>query len=210
MTTEPTKAGFIGKPLVEKLKLLGLFALIGLLIYFARPNENTFVLGAALVVIGTLVRVWAGGHLRRDQQLTTSGPYQFTRNPFYLGRLFVLLGFGVLSGVGSDFSKTSNIVLWVILLASLVIFFAFYMPRKEKREGGRLKEMFGEDYETWKSHVPSLFPRLTPYRMNPRPWSKQLFMGGDDQFTGNKELWTSLATLALIGLFYWRMVTPTS
>ena len=210
MTTEPTKAGFIGKPLIEKLKLLGLFALIGLLIYFARPNENTFALGAALVVIGTLVRVWAGGHLRRDQQLTTSGPYQFTRNPFYLGRLFVLLGFGVLSGVGSDFSKSSNVVLWVILLAALVIFFAFYMPRKELREGGRLKQMFGDDYETWKSHVPSLFPRLTPYRMNPRPWSKQLFMGGDDQFTGNKELWTSLATLALIGLFYWRMVTPTS
>jgi protein-S-isoprenylcysteine O-methyltransferase Ste14 len=199
----------MGKPLIEKLKLIGLFALIGLLIFFSHPNPQTFSLGAILVVLGTVVRIWAGGHLRRDQQLTTSGPYQFTRNPFYLGRLLVLLGFGVLSGVGGDFSQPRNVILWIILLVAIVVFFAFYMPRKEKREGGRLKEMFGEDYETWKSHVPSLFPRLTPYRMNPRPWSSQLFMGGDDQFTGNKELWTSIATLALIGLFFWRMVTQT-
>lgn len=202
------KLGFFHKPVIEQLKLLALFALIGALIYFAAPNPQTFGIGAFLVVLGTLVRVWAGGHLTRDQKLTTSGPYAYTRNPFYLGRLMVLLGFAVLSGVGGNIRDTRNIILWAIIVLAIIVFFAFYMPRKEKREGGRLRQMFGEDYETWKANVPSLRPRLTPYRMNPRPWSKQLFMGGDDQYTGNKELWTSIATIALIGLFYWRMISP--
>ncbi len=202
------KLGFFHKPFIEQLKLVALFAMIGALIYFAAPNPQTFGVGAVLVVLGTLVRVWAGGHLTRDQKLTTSGPYAHTRNPFYLGRLLVLLGFAVLSGVGGDLHNTRNIILWAIIVLAIVVFFAFYMPRKEKREGGRLKAMFGEDYETWKKNVPSLFPRPTPYKMNPRPWSKRLFMGGDGEFTGNKELWTSIATIALIGLFYWRMVSP--
>jgi len=202
------KLGFFRKPIIEQLKLVALFAMIGALIFFAAPNPQTFVVGAVLVIVGTLVRVWAGGHLTRDQKLTTSGPYAHTRNPFYLGRLLVLLGFAVLSGVGGNVKDTRNIILWAIIVLAIVVFFAFYMPRKEKREGGRLKSMFGEDYETWKSNVPSLFPRPTPYNMNPRPWSKQLFMGGDGEFTGNKELWTSIATVALIGLFYWRMISP--
>ena len=51
------------------------------------------------------------------------------------------------------------------------------------------------------------FPRLTPYRMNPRPWSRDLFMGGDAQFTGNKELWTTLTIIVLVIAFYLRMET---
>ena len=195
------QTGFLHKPLIEKLKLLGLFVLIGLLIYYSRPTQPGFTIGAVLVAIGTVIRVWAGGHLTRDQQLTTSGPYAYTRNPFYLGRLFLLIGFGIMSGL-------SNVIAWVILIIALVIFFGYYMPRKEKREGGRLRDLFGPDYEQWKANVPSLFPRLTPYRMNPRPWSMQLFLGGDERFSGNKELWTTVAVIVLVGLFYWRMVTP--
>lgn len=192
----------VRKPLIEKLKLLALFALIGALVYFSRPFVPDYWVGFVLVVAGVLVRVAAGGHLTRDQKLTTSGPYQYTRNPFYLGRFLHIVGFAIMAGL------RNNPIAAVILVVALVIFFGYYMPRKEKREGGRLRELFGPDYETWKSNVPSLFPRLTPYRMNNRPWSKELFMGGDDQFTGNKELWTSIATMALTVLFYWRMVSP--
>jgi protein-S-isoprenylcysteine O-methyltransferase Ste14 len=206
---EKTKLGFRHKPLVEKLKLIGLFLAIAALIYLASPTRNEFYIGAVLTVLGTLIRVWAGGHLTRDQKLTTSGPYQFTRNPFYLGRLFVLLGFGAMSGIisGGMSGSVPSIIGAVILIGALIIFFGFYMPRKERREGGRLRDLFGPDYEQWKSNVPSLFPRLTPYRMNPRPWSSKLFMAGDEEFSGNKELWTTIGTLALVALFYWRMVT---
>jgi len=200
--------GVIRKPLVEKLKLAVLFALIGALIYYSQPHSPLFEIGLALVTAGALVRVWAAGHLTRDQQLTTSGPYQYSRNPFYLGRFLLIVGFALMSGIGTDWDKIQNIVLWAILTVALVVFFGFYMPRKEQREGGRLQSFFGPDYETWKANVPSLFPRLTPYRMNPKPWSRDLFMGGDERFTGNKELWTTITIFVLAGLFFWRMQSP--
>jgi protein-S-isoprenylcysteine O-methyltransferase Ste14 len=204
---QDAKLGVVHKPLVEQLKLLGLFALIGALIYYSRPQMPSFGFGLALVVIGTLIRVWAAGHLTRDQKLTTSGPYQYSRNPFYLGRFLLIIGFALMSGLSNNFSDARNVAVWVIFMAALLIFFVYYMPRKEAREGGRLAKLFGPDYEMWKANVPSLFPRLTPYVMHPKPWSRELFMGGDEQHTGNKELWTTLVVIGLIGLFIWRMQT---
>jgi protein-S-isoprenylcysteine O-methyltransferase Ste14 len=191
--------GVRGKPVQEKLKLLGTFALLGVLLWKSQPTPIGLAVGMALVAAGTLIRVWAAGHLTRDQKLTTSGPYQYTRNPLYLGRLLLLIGFAVMSGLRHP------MLIGVFVLA-LVIFFGYYMPRKEQREGGRLRDLFGPDYEEWKANVPSLFPRLTPYRMQPRAWSAQLFMGGDDCYSGNKELWTTLSICVLCGLFLWRMV----
>lgn len=202
------KHGVAHKPLAEKLKLLALFLAIGALVYFSHPVMPNFAIGAILVFIGAAWRVWAAGHLTRDQRLTVSGPYEYSRNPFYFGRFLLIIGFGLISGLGSDLSKIQNVVLWAIFLGALIFFFFGYMPRKEKREGGRLKKFFGPDYEKWSANVPSLFPRFTPYKMNPRPWSKQLFMGGDENYTGNKELWTTIATAVLVVLFYLRMANP--
>lgn len=199
------RAGVLHKPLIEKLKLIALFAVIGALVYLSKPTPATFGIGTVLVVIGTLIRVWAAGHLTRDQQLTTSGPYQHSRNPFYLGRLFLIVGFAVMSGLTTDFSQTRIKVIWAILIFALGIFFFVYMPRKEEREGGRLRDLFGPDYEQWKDSVPQLFPRLTPYVMHPKPWSRELFMGGDANYTGNKELWTTLVIIGLVVLFAMRM-----
>jgi hypothetical protein len=43
--------------------------------------------------------------------------------------------------------------------------------------------------------------------MHPKPWSRELFMGGDAQYTGNKELWTTIVVIGLVLLFFWRMGT---
>lgn len=204
-SSAPVRAGVLHKPFVEKLKLLALFALIAALVYFSKPTTTTFAIGTVLVAIGTLIRVWAAGHLTRDQQLTTSGPYQHSRNPFYLGRLFLIVGFAVMSGLTTDFSQLRIKIIWGILIFALAIFFGLYMPRKEEREGGRLRDLFGPDYEQWKANVPQLFPRPTPYVMHPKPWSRELFMGGDANYTGNKELWTTLTIIGLVVLFAMRM-----
>lgn len=199
--------GFFGKPFIEQLKLVAVFAMIGLMLYVSRPTPIGFIVGAVFVVVGTLIRVWAGGHLTRDQRLTTSGPYQFTRNPFYLGRFLIIIGFAFLAGIAGDLREPRNIIVCCVVIVALIVFFAYYMPRKEEREGGRLKKLFGPDYEVWKKNVPSLFPRLTPYVMNPRPWNKDLYFGNSADFMGNKEVWTTIASLALVALFYLRMVT---
>jgi protein-S-isoprenylcysteine O-methyltransferase Ste14 len=196
--------GFLGKPAREKGKLLALFCLIAILVRLSSPSRRGWGVGAILVAIGATIRVWAAGHLTRDQKLTTSGPYAYSRNPFYLGRLFLLLGFAVMSGLGFDLKQKRNVVVWAIVIGALAFFFLGYMPRKEEREGGRLEEMFGDDYREWKENVPSLFPRATPYVMNPRPWSYDLFRAGDGDHSGNKEGWTTLATAALSFAFYLR------
>jgi protein-S-isoprenylcysteine O-methyltransferase Ste14 len=149
----PTRYGALHKPFVEQLKLLALFALIGALIWFSTPTQPGFAIGLTLVTIGALIRVWAAGHLTRDQQLTTSGPYQYTRNPFYLGRFLLIVGFALMSGLSNNFGDPRNIAVWVIFMVALLVFFCFYMPRKEAREGGRLQKMFGPDYETWKVYL---------------------------------------------------------
>lgn len=202
--TAPPQLGFLHKPLVEKLKLVALFALIGALIYLSRPTPALFGAGALITLGGAAVRVWAAGHLTRDQRLAVSGPYAHTRNPFYLGRLLVLLGLAPMSGLQNAFVQA-------ILIGALGFFFVAYLPRKEKREGGRLELLFGEQFQAYRRNVPSLFPRLTPY-LDPfttkrRSWSRELFFAGDGRFSGNKELPTALATLVLIGLFLARLLT---
>jgi protein-S-isoprenylcysteine O-methyltransferase Ste14 len=207
-TTERPHYGGKGvwkKPLIEKLKLLFVFICLGAIIWCSRPTPSYFYSGLALVILGTLVRIWAGGHLTRDQRLTTSGPYAYSRNPFYLGRLLWIIGFAVMTGLTN--SGSANYVIYGILVVALIIFFVYYMPRKEAREGGRLKEFFGEDYERWKANVPSLFPRLTPYKMNPKKWNAKLYFGNDGSITGNKEIWTTLAVIVIAALFFLRMLT---
>jgi protein-S-isoprenylcysteine O-methyltransferase Ste14 len=205
-TSTPRKPfGVARKPLVEKLKLVALFALIGLLIYFSQPTWNLFIPGAILTTIGAFIRVWAAGHLTRDQRLAVSGPYQYTRNPFYLGRFCVLIGCALMSGL------RNQPLLWAIFLFSVAFFFFGYMPRKEKREGGRLEQLFGDQFRQYRSNVPSLFPRLTPYKdpftTEKRPWNRELFFTGTGEFSGNKELPTTIATFVLIALFLARLLT---
>lgn len=202
--TTPRQLGFKNKPALEKLKLLALFALIAALIWKSHPTPVLFGCGAFFTLIGAAIRVWAAGHLTRDQRLAVSGPYAHTRNPFYLGRLGVLIGFALMSGL-------QNLVVWAIFVLGIGFFFFGYMPRKERREGGRLEQLFGHQFRQYRANVPSLFPRLSAYRdpftSERRQWNRELFFGGDEQFSGNKEGPTTLTTLLLVVLFLARLVT---
>src|ERR1044072_2657620 len=53
-------------------------------IFFARPTPKAFAIGASVSLLGLALRAWAAGHIRKNAQLATSGPYAFTRNPLYL------------------------------------------------------------------------------------------------------------------------------
>ncbi|TET73004.1 MAG: hypothetical protein E3J44_01730, partial [Candidatus Aminicenantes bacterium] len=62
-------------------------ASIGLIlaIIFARPDLTSFLTGLGVCFLGLLIRTWSAGHLRKEKELAISGPYQYTRNPLYLG-----------------------------------------------------------------------------------------------------------------------------
>ena len=69
-----------------------------LFIFFARPTPKALLIGASVSLLGLAIRAWAAGHIRKNAQLATSGPYAFTRNPLYFGSFLLSLGFTIASG----------------------------------------------------------------------------------------------------------------
>jgi protein-S-isoprenylcysteine O-methyltransferase Ste14 len=67
-------------------------------IFFAKPTPRALLIGASVSLLGLALRAWAAGHIRKNAQLATSGPYAFTRNPLYLGSFLLGLGFTIASG----------------------------------------------------------------------------------------------------------------
>jgi len=118
-----------------------------LVLILARPTPRSFSIGLAVCLMGIALRTWAAGHLRKEKELAVSGPYQYTRNPLYLGNLFV--GSGVVLGAHSW---------WVV--AIFVFYFLLFYPAVIQRERARMKELFPEKYEAYGKFVPLFFPRF--------------------------------------------------
>jgi protein-S-isoprenylcysteine O-methyltransferase Ste14 len=137
-------------------RLLG-FALLLLV----RPTPRSLLLAAPLAVLGEGLRIWACGHIEKRRVLATGGPYAYTRNPLYVGNLFLVAGAVVASASP-----------WVALVA--VLYVAAFFPRNLKEEARFLAGKFGDDYAAWAAEVPLFLPRLTPAgpRASSFSWSR--------------------------------------
>src|ERR1043165_9441925 len=74
----------------RRVALGGFTAIAGL--FLARPTWNSWYAGLAVAVVGEGIRVWAAGHLEKSREVTTSGPYRWTRHPLYVGSTILALG----------------------------------------------------------------------------------------------------------------------
>ena len=117
----------------------------------ARPRPELLGVGALLASLGLLLRGWAAGVIRKDEVLTTAGPYAHLRHPLYAGSFLIGIGLGVAGGHWA----------WAILV--IVFFLATYRGAIEE-EGERLGRLFGSRYREYSEQVPALVPRLMPYR----------------------------------------------
>jgi protein-S-isoprenylcysteine O-methyltransferase Ste14 len=122
-----------------------------LFVWFARPSPRTLLIGGAVALLGLAIRAWAAGHIRKNAELATSGPYGYTRNPLYLGSFLLGLGFTIASGQ------------WLLALPFAALFLGIYFPVM-RVEAKHLAEVFGEDYGNYARAVPLFVPRPTPYR----------------------------------------------
>ncbi|HJP93041.1 MAG TPA: isoprenylcysteine carboxylmethyltransferase family protein [Pyrinomonadaceae bacterium] len=120
-------------------------------IVFARPTPKALLIGASVSILGLAIRAWAAGHIRKNAQLATSGPYAFTRNPLYFGSFLLGLGFTIASG---------RLLLGLLFAA---LFFGIYLPVM-RVEASTMAQLFGENYEAYRRSVPLFIPRITPFR----------------------------------------------
>jgi protein-S-isoprenylcysteine O-methyltransferase Ste14 len=150
--------------LLGYLRLVLLYLLIGFLAWKSQPTPRTFFAGLVLVVVGEAVRFWSAGHLLKSKELVTSGPYAYTQNPLYLGRLFLYSGFCVMAFLPYYLNLA-------VLVVGVGIFAFYYIPRKIRVEGARLARHHGEAWERYFREMPILFPRLRRYSAAvPAPW----------------------------------------
>lgn len=137
------------------------FLFSGAYISLARPSALSMIAGSSIVLIGVLIRGLASGHVQKNEQLTTSGPYSYTRNPLYLGSLVLACGFALASRS------------WWVALIIAVIFFVIYLPVMRSEEDF-LRRQF-PDFEDYARSVPRLFPRFTPYQSSSGSFSAHLY-----------------------------------
>ena len=111
----------------------------------ARPDWASLVLGGAVAALGVFARAMASGHVKKNQELATTGPYAYCRNPLYLGSIVIAIGFAI---AARD--------VWVAV-GILVLFTAIYVPVIRSEEAF-LRERFAS-YDDYAWRVPRLLPR---------------------------------------------------
>ncbi len=103
-----------------------------------------------LVCAGEGLRLWAAGHLRKDEVLTTGGPYAFVRNPLYIGSFTIASGFTLM-------------LRSFLLLVPLLCGFTLAYRAETRREEKVLRQKFGTAYDQYRQAVPAWLPRLSRY-----------------------------------------------
>ena len=137
------------------------FAFAAFYLWIARPSWKSIAIGTLIAIPGIVLRALASGHVKKNEELTTAGPYAYTRNPLYLGSLTMAIGFAL--------AARSIWVLIVIVLMFLVI----YLPVIRSEEVF-LRSTFPA-FEEYARSVPRLLPRARAFSRAPGAFSRQLY-----------------------------------
>ena len=193
--TESEAAG--GAPLYgDRSRALGLlrtvvsFLAVGVILFLADSSPRRLLLGLPFILVGEWFHSWGHGHLIKTKELITSGPYAYTQNPLYLGRILMVTGFFIAIELPYHLE-------WVLLAVAWAAFLGYYMPRKTRVEGRRLRSFHGAAWEDYNRSVPVLFPSLRPYPKSVgNPFSARVLLGRNREYGMYLGLAIMLAILA--------------
>jgi protein-S-isoprenylcysteine O-methyltransferase Ste14 len=115
-----------------------------------QPLPAAVACSLALVLPGLWLRGYAAGYVKKNRELTQTGPYAHTRNPLYLGSMLIAAGFAV------------ALLSWPMAVVLGVGFAAIYIPVIASEE--RFLRATFPEFEAYCGRVPRLLPRLTTAR----------------------------------------------
>src|SRR5664279_4943932 len=128
----------------------------------ARPDWISLALGGAVAATGVFLRAMASGHVKKNEQLATTGPYAYCRNPLYLGSIIIAIGFAIAA-------RDVWIAIGIIALFSLI-----YVPVIRSEETF-LRQQFAE-YENYARRVPRLLPKTVWFQGLTSGFSRELYL----------------------------------
>jgi hypothetical protein len=182
----PSESSVTWQGIARRIRVPAGFAFTVLYLWLARPTWKSILLGSVFVISGIVMRALASGHVKKNEQLTTSGPYGYTRNPLYLGSLILALGF-ILAALN-----------WWIALILAAMFAAIYLPVIQAEEAF-LRKQFPE-FEDYSREVPKLFPRLTSFHYSGKEFSWNLYLKHREY---NAALGSAALIAALVAKVLW-------
>jgi protein-S-isoprenylcysteine O-methyltransferase Ste14 len=157
----------------------------------ARPVSRAIMIGGLVAAFGLLVRGLASGHLRKDEELATTGPYAVTRNPLYFGSAFLAAGF-IVAGHS----------LWAGLIVG--VYFAVFYYAVIRNEEAALRKRFGTVFEDYAARTPLFFPG-SPASKGAAPANARAHGFSWPQYKRNREYQALLGTIAGLGVVWLRM-----
>jgi protein-S-isoprenylcysteine O-methyltransferase Ste14 len=132
--------------IAKRIRVPAGFLFAAFFLVLARPHWWSLAAGSAVALAGVWIRAISSGHVKKNEELATSGPYAYTRNPLYFGSIVIAAGFALAA------------LRWEIALGIVILFAAIYVP-VIRGEEQFLTQHFA-NYPEYCARVPRLLPRL--------------------------------------------------
>jgi protein-S-isoprenylcysteine O-methyltransferase Ste14 len=169
----------------QRLRVPAGFVLLLAFAWLSRPSRLSMEVGLPLSILGLLLRAWAAGHLAKNQELATAGPFAYVRNPLYLGTLITAAGVVVAAQA-----------IWLAIIFGAV-FSLVYLPAIELEE----------------QHLRAIFPGYAEYagriqRFLPlAKWQGKRAAFSWPLYRRNEEYKASVGFLLAVAWLTWRCMT---
>lgn len=108
--------------------------------------------GLSFAALGVLLRSWAAGYIKKDAELSCSGPYLLARHPLYLGSCLIAVGLII------------ALHHWLVTLVFGAMTIGLYV-HQIKHEEMKLIDRFGEKYRDFQKVTGPFWPKYQGLRL---------------------------------------------